>query len=133
MLFLLFLLLIISTFLEGTVTTLPLVFVCFVVLTILMKNPVIFFLAFFAGILLDTFALRTIGGTSIFLLVITLLILLYQRKYEINTYPFVLIASFVGSVGYLLLFGYGNVFLLAIISAVFAGVLYSGTRVLITK
>ncbi len=68
MVYFLLLLLIISIFLEGTITTLPLVFVCFICLTILMRNPSLFFLAFFAGILLDAFGLRPIGEASIFFL-----------------------------------------------------------------
>src|SRR5579859_116016 len=105
MVFFLFFLLIIATFLEGTVTTLPLVLICLLCLTIFFRNLYLFIAAFFVGILLDAFALRELGETSIFFLLLIFLILLYQRKYEINSYPFVLIASFVGSLLYLLLFG----------------------------
>src|SRR5882672_9795610 len=103
----------IALFLEGTVTNLPLVFVTLIVLTIAMRNLFLFVLAFFSGIFLDTFALRPLGETSIFLLLCVFLMLLYQRKYEINSYPFVFLASFVGSLIYLLTFGYINAFGLA--------------------
>jgi uncharacterized membrane protein YjjP (DUF1212 family) len=49
------------------------------------------------------------------------MILLYQRKYEINSYPFVAAAAFLGSVGFLLVFGRGT-FFDAVIN-VFAGLL----------
>src|SRR5258708_2181014 len=99
-------LLFLSVFLEGTVTNLPLVVVCLLCLNILQRDPLIFIYTFLAGIFLDAFALRVLGMTSIYLLIVVFLIFLYQRKYEINTYPFVLIASFLGSLVYLLLFGY---------------------------
>ena len=126
-------LLAISIFLEGTLTTLPLVFVCFILLTILLRSPIMFLLAFLAGILLDTFALRALGGTSIFLLTAVLLIMLYQRKYEINSYPFVLISSFLGSLLYLIIFTYQNVFLLAGLSSFIAVILFAIIRIVNLK
>lgn len=116
--------LILAIFLEGTVTTLPLVFLCFVILTILLRNLFLFVLAFFGGIFLDAFALRPIGETSIFLLLFVFLMLLYQRKYEINTYSFVFIASFFGALLYLFLFGYQNIYWEAAMSAVFGVLLF---------
>lgn len=130
MIFLLLLLLVIFVFLEGTVTTLPLVFICLLCLTILMRSSFIFFLAFLSGILLDAFALRSIGETSIFLLLAVFLILLYQRKYEIHTYPFVLIASFVGSLLFLNIFGYAHVFWLSIVNVILAALIYGIIRFL---
>ncbi|HVA97011.1 MAG TPA: hypothetical protein VND99_05125 [Candidatus Acidoferrales bacterium] len=93
-----------------------------------MRNPFVFSLAFLTGVLLDAFALRPIGGTSIFFLVSILLVLLYQRKYEINTYPFVFIASFIGSIVYLIVFGYQAVIVQAGISSVFSVLIYSVSR-----
>lgn len=111
-------------------TTLPLVFICLVCLTIRMRSSAVFFIAFLAGIFLDTFALRPIGVTSIFLLTAVLLILLYQRKYEINSYPFVFIASFLGSFLYLLIFTYQNIFMMAGLSAVIAVLLFAIIRLI---
>jgi hypothetical protein len=114
----------VSLFLEGTVTNLPLVFISLIILTIAMRNLFLFVLAFLAGILLDTFASRPIGETSIFFLLCVLLMLLYQRKYEINSYPFVLLSSFVGSVIFLLIFGYANVWSLTVASVIIAFLLF---------
>ena len=129
----LLLLLCISVLLEGTVTTLPLVFVCLLCLTILQRNALIFFFAFVSGIFLDVFALRPLGETSIFLLTVTLLIILYQRKYEINSYPFVIIASFLGSFAFLFIFGYSDAFLQAGLCALIAIVLFAGVRLVTVK
>ena len=112
------LLLLISVLLEGTVTALPLVLLCLICMTIVMRGSWIFFFAFIAGIFLDTFALRQLGEASIFLLSVIFLILLYQRKYEINSYPFVFIASFLSSLLYLFTFDYGGAIILASASAV---------------
>jgi len=129
MTYFLFFFFIISIFLEGTVTNLPLVLICLVILTIATRNLFLFILAFVAGIFLDTFALRPIGLTSIFLLLCVFLMLLYQRKYEINSYPFVLLASFVGSLVYLLIFGYANAFVLALGSVIVALLLFMSFRI----
>jgi hypothetical protein len=133
MFYLLFFFLIISIFLEGTVTTLPLVLICLVILTIFMRNLFLFILAFLAGIFLDGFALRSIGQASIFLLLIVFLLLLYQRKYEINSYPFVLIASFAGSLAYLLVFGYGNAIGLSVMSSLISVVFFGIFRYLVNS
>jgi len=133
MILFLYIFFIISIFLEGTVTALPLVFISLVILTIATRNLFLFVLAFFAGILLDAFALRQIGLTSIFLLICVFLMLLYQRKYEINSYPFVLLASFVGSVVYLFIFGYGNFLGLAGASVVVALLLFMSFRMIYSK
>jgi len=133
MVFFFLFLLIVSIFLEGTVTILPLVLICLFILTIFMRNLFLFILAFVAGMLLDVFALRQVGQTSIFLLLIVFLLLLYQRKYEINSYPFVLISSFVGSLVFLLLFGYGNVIVLAVLSSVIGVVLFGIRRFFVAK
>jgi hypothetical protein len=121
----LFLLLIISLFLEGTLASLPLVFVCLLCLTIVLRSSVLFLVAFLAGILLDVFALRSVGETSMFLLGAIFLLFLYQRKYEINSYPFVLLASFIGSLLYLFFFGYPYAFLQAILCTIFAAIVFT--------
>lgn len=128
MMFFLLALLIISVFLEGTITALPLVFLCLLCLTIVMRDQRIFFIAFFSGIILDAFSLRFIGETSIFFLLATFLIFLYQRKYEINTYPFVLIASFLGSFLFLVIFGYEAAFIQALTSSFIALLLFACIR-----
>lgn len=133
MVFFFLFLLIAAVFLEGTMTTLPLVFICLLILTIFMRNLFLFILAFLVGIFLDAFVLRPLGESSIFLLFIVFLTLLYQRKYEINSYPFVMIASFCGSLVFLLLFGYANVLGQSILSAIIAVFLFIIFRLNVKK
>src|SRR5882724_4709879 len=122
--FLLGILLAIFILLEGTVTTLPLVLVFLLCITILKRDGVIFPIAFVAGLLLDLLTVQTVGEKSIFLIVFVFLVLLYQRKYEINSYPFVVFAAFFGSLGFGLLFAIGNVFGQALLSALVASILF---------
>lgn len=133
MIIFLFILLLISVLLEGTVTALPLVLICLICMTIVVRDSFIFLPAFLAGIFLDAFALRSIGETSMFLLLLVFLILLYQRKYEIDSYPFVLLASFVGSFLFLTIFGYSSAILEACASAVIAVLLFMILRIVNLK
>ncbi len=122
------LLLLIFVFLEGTVTTLPLVFVLLLSALILKRRRLVFYAAFISGLLLDLLTVRTIGSEIIFFLLFFYLVLLYQKKYEINSYPFVLVSSFVGSYLFLLLFGYGNVLAQSAVSCIVAIVLFTVGR-----
>lgn len=116
-------LLIILIFLEGTVITLPLTLVCLLCLTIYKRGVVVFPIAFFAGLLLDLLRAHAVGYSSLFFVTFVFLILLYQRKYEINSYPFVAAASFFGGLGYLGIFRGGNVVTQAFINSIVAIIL----------
>lgn len=102
------LLIIASLFLEATVTTIPLVFFLLLFLTLLYRSYWIFPIGFLSGILLDSVLFRTLGITSLFFVAFSFIVLMYQRKFEISTLPFVFAASFLGSFVYLLLFSSGN-------------------------
>lgn len=116
---------ILALFLEGTVTSLPLVLVGLLLWAIVKQDTSVFFAAFFTGIFLDLFAVRFVGSANIYLLLFVLLILLYQKKFEIASFPFVFAASFFGSLGYLFVFGYDIVILKAVISSIIAVILFS--------
>jgi cell shape-determining protein MreD len=128
MFFALLILLAIALLLEGTITTLPLVLVCILCLGIFRRDALTFFIAFFAGFLLDALLLHPVGKTSLFFVTFLFLVSLYQRKYEINSVPFVLAASFIGSVIFLWIFGDRNILLQSVLSSVIATVLFSVCR-----
>jgi len=115
MLFVLLLLVCSAVFLEGTVTTLPLVFVLLLLMTIWQRSSIVFIFAFFAGVVLDMLQLQIPGETSLFLLVFLFFVLLYERKYEIDSLPFVAIAAFVGSLLFCGIFGYSSMWAQAVI------------------
>lgn len=123
--FFLFFLLILSLILESSVTTLPLVFVALLVFTLTNKKNYVFLLAFIVGIIFDALSFRLLGLSSIYLTLALFLVLIYQSKFEIMSINFVLISSFVGSLGFLLFLGLGdNILFQAIFSSLIAVVLF---------
>ena len=104
MLFFLFFL-ILALILQGSVTTLPLILVVLLNFAVSSKRKSIFFLAFLSGLALDIMLLNILGQTSVFLILFIAIIIIYEKKYDIQTYPFVFIASFLGSLAYFILFG----------------------------
>lgn len=90
--------------LESSVTTLPFVLLFLIFYTVFTRSESVFLAAFIAGLVLDILLLRPIGVTSIFFLTIVFLILLYEKKFEIGTIYFVMIATFASSLIYLLFF-----------------------------
>lgn len=125
MILFLILLLTISVFLEGTVTTLPLSLIFLLCFLIVRRSRFIFFSAFLAGLVLDLMRVQPLGSTAIFFLTFLYLVLLYNKKYEINSYPFVAASAFLGSWLYLVIFGYTSALMQAIVSSLIAGVLFA--------
>lgn len=115
-----FLLLILAILIEGTISSIPIVLSLLLVFYIFKKKSWLFIPAFIAGIILDVFEVRTIAASSLFFIFFIFGVMLYQRKFEIVTYPFVFISSFLGSLIYLWLFGYDNIFLQSFINSLFA-------------
>jgi hypothetical protein len=119
-------LLILSIMLEGTITMLPLTFVCLLCFTIFRRDASVLPLAFFAGLFIDIFRVQQIGETSLFYICYLFLILLYKKKYEIYSIPFVMLSTFFGAFFYLLLFQNPNALILSLVSAGIAVVLFAG-------
>lgn len=115
----LWLILAFAFFLEGTITTLPLVLMAFLVLMVFLKSKLLFWVALFIGFLLDVFLLRSFGITSLVLIIFLFIIYLYEGKFETSTNYFVLFFSFMGSLAYLFVLGVEN----AILQAVFLSLL----------
>jgi len=130
--FILVLILFFLSFLEA-ITTLPLVLIVLLCLTIVFKRSMLFALAFFTGLFLDIFQLRNLGQTSLFFLIFLVIVLLYERKFEIKTKPFVFISTFVGALFYLLLFNYEYVLAQAFASSIIAVLLFNGLVILLPK
>lgn len=117
--------------LEGMITTLPVTLIALIILLLQKREYWIFFLAFGSGLLLDLFTLQSLGLTSIFFVIFLFALLLYERKYEIQTLPFVVVSSFFGSLMYLLIMRSDMVFWQSFMSSVIGGVafiLYSTYR-----
>ena len=109
---------------EGSISSLPILLIFFLCITIVRKELWIFPLAFIFGILLDVFQIHPLGETSLFFCIFFFLVLLYKRKYEIDSFPFLLVASFFGSFIYLLIFHYNDIILQSIINSCLSIVIY---------
>lgn len=115
----------IAIFLEATVVSLPLAFILLLCYSILNRSGKVFISSFVIGLILDIASVRTLGSTSIYFLLFFAFVLLYQRKYEIRSYPFVIASSFVGSYAYLLLLSESASVLQAVISSAFSTAIFA--------
>lgn len=110
----------IALILEASLTTIPFVFLVLLVFMVLSKGNWLFAFGFIFGLLLDLVGFRTLGLSSAFFVIYLFLVLLYQSKFEIETYFFVLISAFLGSFIYLFITGpVESLILQAVLSAGF--------------
>lgn len=112
------------TLLETTITTAPLILIMLLIMAVVSKKSWIFSIAFAEGLFLDLLSFNAVGKTSVFFAIFLLIILLYDRKFEIRTLPFVLISSFLGSLFYLIFFNHQSIFVQAVLSSVIAAILF---------
>ncbi len=105
-----------SLLLECFVVNIPLVLVNIIALVVIKKNYQMFLLGFLLGIFLDILSFRTVGVSSLFFITLIFLTLLYEKKFEITTNYFVIIASFIGSFVFIFINHLHNLFLSSIIS-----------------
>lgn len=125
--FLLLFIALVFILLENVVTSLPLFLIAVLLMLILYSvkyNNLVFVLAFLGGLVLDLNAVRSLGGASLFLTCWLFFVLLYQRKYEIDTIPFVFVSSFFGTFLYLWFFGYEDIFIQSITGSFLGGALF---------
>jgi cell shape-determining protein MreD len=99
------------------ITTIPFVISILTVCAVMTRKSWVFFFAFFMGLFLDLSLLRPLGYTSLALVMFVFIIWLYERKFEIRTYIFVFLVTFIGSVFYLMVFEYNNVLLQSLVAA----------------
>ncbi len=100
------------------ITTIPILLSLLVVCAVVFRKSWVFFLAFILGFILDLLLLRPPGQTGLFLILFISIVFLYERKFETRTKTFVFISTFLGSLVYLMIFGYNNVLIQAFINAV---------------
>ncbi len=109
---------------ESSITTIPLTIPLLVVATVIFRDYTVFLLAFIFGILLDIILFKTVGLTSLFLVLLVFLILAYEKKFEINTKYFIALSTFLSSFFFLILSQRGNVILQSAISIAVAITLF---------
>ncbi len=125
-------LLTLALIIESTITTIPLILLCLLTLTAVFREKFIFVLAFIFGLLLDLAMLKPVGFSSIIFEIYIFLIFMYQSKLEITTSNFIIVASFLGSVAFLLLNGlFRNIILESIVSTLVGIMIFIITRRLV--
>jgi len=108
----------------SAVTTIPFSVSFLVVSAVIFKKSWVFFAALAIGLLLDLVNIRPLGYTSLAFTIFVFLIRLYERKFETQTFAFVFIATFLGSLIYLLLFSYNQAFMQSFVNAVIGILLF---------
>lgn len=102
--FFLIILFAISIILESSVTTVPLVLILLINFAVATKKSSSFFIAFFCGLILDSLTGNHLGASSAFYLIVLAIVFLYERKFDIQTFPFIFISSFLAGFSYLVFF-----------------------------
>jgi cell shape-determining protein MreD len=115
-----FLILTFLTVSVSAVTTIPFSVGLLVATTVIFKQSWVFFLAFGLGLFLDLIMVRVLGYSSLMFTIFALILFLYERKFETRNAIFVFIASFLGSLVYLRVFNYQQIFLQSLINSLFA-------------
>lgn len=106
-----------SVLLESTVSTLPLTLLVILFGAIKTRKNEIFLLAFLSGLFLDILTIRTPSLSGLYFVVFVFVIFLYQKKFEIESIPFISSVSFLGGLGYLILIGAKSPIIQALITA----------------
>ena len=113
-------LLVTLVFLESSIVSIPLALTFLVCLMAIEKKRYVLILGFFSGLLLDILLLRQLGITALLIVLFLFSLMLYQRKFEIATYYFTAIATFIASLIYLLFFRIPHPFVQATVAAILA-------------
>lgn len=96
---------ILSIFFEATITTLPFTLMVLFFVSVTTRRSEVFLLSLVSGVILDMLAFRMIGISAIYFVSFIFLVILYQKKFELESLPFVGVFSLIGSLGYLFLIG----------------------------
>lgn len=106
-------------FLQMSLLPIPLLAGSLVALFAVFHKNWIIVVAFFLGILIDSIAFQRLGISSLFYVGLVGLMLLYSRKFEVETIPFVGVFSLIAGVSSIFLFG-GNIFINLLLLVVIA-------------
>jgi cell shape-determining protein MreD len=115
---------IIGLFIESSLVAIPFSLIFILLIFINRKDGMVFTIAFLLGIVLDILLIRQVGLTGLFFVVFLFLVSLYDRKYEINTWPFVLLSSFFGAAFYAQLFGTSDVLVTSFVTMIMSVVAF---------
>lgn len=90
---------------EALVIQLPFVMLLLLLAFMFSRKQWVVFLSIPAGILLDSLTFRTLGQSSIFFAIFLGIFFAYEKKFEVNSVGFMIFATLMGTLSYLLIFG----------------------------
>lgn len=114
--FLSFLGIILTVFLETSLIPLPFTLLLLFFLAIFTDGEWVFFLALFGGFLLDSLFFRAIGTTEMFFVIVLGILFAYRRKFEVKSLPFLAGISATTVIVYAFIFSLQNAFVMAFLS-----------------
>jgi len=117
--------LIFAFLLQSFFTTMPFVLTACLIIYVLERKVWILPVAFSMGLFLDIATMRPIGSTSLFFIVFLFVISLYQKKFEIFTFHFIFLASFFGTISFLLFFEPDHFILQTLLNSFLALLIFS--------
>jgi hypothetical protein len=117
-------LLTVLTIIISGITTIPFSVGLLVLSAVIFRKSWVFFLALGLGLFLDLIMMRILGYSSLILTILVFLVFLYERKFEIQTAAFVFISTFLGSLLYLKIFDFQQIFLQSLINALFTVIFF---------
>lgn len=121
-----------SLFISTGIIAAPFTIGCLLAMLVLFKKSHVLLLAFILGILTDILSFHIVGLTSLFFLGLLGAVFLYERKFEIRTFQFVIVFSFLASMLYSLIFSMPHVLLGSIVTAIWASGIFFVLAVLDT-
>jgi hypothetical protein len=117
-------LLILITLIFSGITTIPFSIGLLAISAVLSQKSWVFFLALGLGLFLDLITLRPLGLSSLTLVIFVFMVFLYKRKFETQTATFVFIATFFGSLVFLKIFDYQQLFLQSLINSLLTVIVF---------
>ena len=115
---------ILSAFFEANIAQYPLWIPLFVVVIVAYRPEVVFTVSLVSGFLLDILLVRLLGMTGLFGICIALLCFAYERKYQVQSLWFIVIASMVLTLVYCLVFAVPAIFLKVLAVGFFSLLIY---------
>lgn len=110
--------------LQGGLFSFPLVFVFLQNTAIKRRGNWVFPLAFVLGLILDSLYLKTLGLTSLFLVLFLFAVFTYERKFEIDNPTFIFISSFLGGMVLFMFLNEPGVLFKSLLTSIFAVFLF---------
>lgn len=125
--------LILATILQSSVTNLPLVLCVLLSGIVCLKNPWIFLFGVLAEIVIDISTIRPVGASSFFLLISLFTVFLYERKFEIRSFSFIVFITSLAVLIRTIIFKNGNIIMFTLTAVVFNILVYSLFNLLLRK